>query len=396
VEHTPSAPARIGPRWAFRLWRLGFAILIPVWGVAVIVAYVGREAAGLSRSPLLALELLMDWSLWVLLVPAIVHLVRRFPLDAGRWVKGIGIHVALGGAVTLVEQLTFSLLDWRFIAPLVPTSLQSFGSVFWYTLSAWFPYALLFYFVIAVATHAVEATAESRRRELEAAELREHLTGAQLQALRMQLHPHFLFNTLNTATVLVRDGRPREAVDLLTDLGDLLSRSLDSLDRPTIPLRDELAFISKYLGIEKRRFSDRLRVDISVGEGLGEVPVPAMILQPLVENAMRHGIAARPGTGTIEIEARREGERIALLVRDDGPGVRGSGCHAGPDGRGVGLRNTRKRLARAYGGAASLTLRTRDTGGAEARMELPLRNPGVVPAEPERPAASAVPATSVR
>jgi LytS/YehU family sensor histidine kinase len=221
------------------------------------------------------------------------------------------------------------------------------------------------YFIVLGCVYAFSYYQEVRERETREARLAAQLSEAKLGALRMQLHPHFLFNSLNAITVLVRDQKTREASDMLELLSRLLRQVLQSDQAELIPLRQELQFIEKYLGIERVRFSDRLSVRWEIDESARDALVPAFILQPLVENAVRHGVAKRVENGLIEVIARREGATLILIIRDNGPGYqRGS-----PEG--VGLTNTRARLAALYGADAELRIEW-DEQGTVARIRLPL------------------------
>jgi LytS/YehU family sensor histidine kinase len=210
---------------------------------------------------------------------------------------------------------------------------------------------------------------EAREREAQSARLAAQLAEARLGALRMQLNPHFLFNSLNAIGVLVRDQNTATASRMLELLGDVLHSVLRSDARHEIPLAEEIQFLEQYLAIEQVRFSDRLRVSWSIDDRLRSAPVPGFILQPLVENALRHGVAKRSDLGTIDVGARLEGPTLVLTVTDNGPGPAPSEV----SGAGVGLANTRERLRTMYGEDASLTLESRAAGGAIATIRLPYR-----------------------
>jgi two-component sensor histidine kinase len=210
---------------------------------------------------------------------------------------------------------------------------------------------------------------------------------ARLRALRYQLNPHFLFNTLNAISTLVVERRTGEATRMLARLSDFLRLTLESGDAQEVPLDDELEFALRYLEIERVRFGERLTVRVEVEPEARSALVPAMLLQPLVENAVKHAVAPREGGGTIALEARRAGGVLRLVVADDGPGLAGD-AHA--DGRGIGLANTRERLRQLYGAAHRLTLEPAPAGGLRVVVELPLRGaPGRRPAEPAAAAGAA-------
>jgi two-component system, LytTR family, sensor kinase len=214
-----------------------------------------------------------------------------------------------------------------------------------------------------------EREGEALRLELHAAELRTQLMRAQMSALKMQLQPHFLFNTLNAIMVLVRQQSAARAEEMLGRLSDLLRCVLDEGEAQEVPLHRELDYVRLYLSIEEVRFEDRLRVKIDVDPAVLDAAVPHMALQPLVENALRHGIARTSAAGTIYISASASGESVVIRVKDDGPGFRSS---ENPEGWGIGLANTRARLAQLYGDAASLTIHD-GVPGAVVTMVLPRR-----------------------
>ncbi len=195
---------------------------------------------------------------------------------------------------------------------------------------------------------------------------------AQLTALKGQLQPHFLFNTLNAIMVLVRQEKGAQAEEMLARLSDLLRCVLDEVEAQEVPLRRELEYLDLYLSIEEVRFQDRLRVGISTGPETLDALVPHLGLQPLVENAIRHGIGRRSAAGRLEIRAARVGETLEIQVEDDGPGLPPGGPSS-QEVQGIGLANTRARLRQLYGGAAALTLENGPDGGAVATLVVPYR-----------------------
>ncbi len=219
---------------------------------------------------------------------------------------------------------------------------NAFGRVLWRVLST--------YLLLASVAHA--ALFYRRAKEREAS-----LAHARLAALRMQLQPHFLFNTLNTISGLVHT-EPERADAVLTALGELLRLTLETSGERELPLHRELRMVGAYLDIMHARFEDRIRFTLAIEPGAREALVPAFILQPLIENAVRHGLEPRPGGGSVTIGARREGERLAVEVHDDGVGL----AEGGPLHEGVGLGNTRARLNELYGGRAKLELKSGGTG----------------------------------
>jgi LytS/YehU family sensor histidine kinase len=233
---------------------------------------------------------------------------------------------------------------------------------------------LIVYFAVLAAGIARDYFLRFRTRHEEAvhlqsqaAQLQAQLAEARLSALRTQLNPHFLFNTLHAVSTLVeRD--PRGVRRMIARLSELLRYTLDGADEQEVPLERELTFLERYLEIMQIRFQGRLEVDTRVEPDVLDALVPTLVLQPLVENAVKHGVSKVEGAGRIAIHARRDGERVLLSVRDNGPGLPSDGA---PDEEGVGLRNTRARLAELYGPAQSLTLRAADGGGLVAEVALP-------------------------
>jgi sensor histidine kinase YesM len=234
-------------------------------------------------------------------------------------------------------------------------------------------YALIYFAILALHRGYV-AQRNLRAREREAAELalktsrlETSLTRAHLESLRMQLNPHFLFNTLNTVSVLAMKGERQRVVRMLTMLSDLLRLALDQAE-PQVPLREELEFLDRYLEIEQVRFGERLILRRDIDPAALDAEVPSLLLQPLVENAIRHGIARRPGAGRIDLTVRRTAGRLVITVADTG---RGFTAEALRGQHGIGLANTRARLEQLYGDRQSLVLENAEEGGGIVRITLP-------------------------
>ena len=223
------------------------------------------------------------------------------------------------------------------------------------------------YFALVGIQHALAYMAQARERQIQTARLTAQLAEARLGALRMQLNPHFLFNSLNAIAVLVRDRNTAAASRMLELLSDVLRQVLRAEGSHETPLSTELDFLERYLAIEQVRFSDRLRPRVEVDAAIRRAAVPRFILQPLVENALRHGIARRADAGLLEVTAQRDGDTLVLTVRDDGPGL----GPAGPSATGVGLANTRARLAALYGDRATLEIANAAGAGVLVSIRLP-------------------------
>ena len=303
-----------------------------------------------------------DWLMLSLLTPLIFRFARRYPLARETLARRIPLH--------LLASIVLCLL-WSGLGNVL--SFAMFGDPAWGGPVGWFlttlPFGVAVYFAMVGVEHATFYFFESQQREVQAARLEAQLADARLGALRMQLQPHFLFNSLNAIAVVVRDRDTATASRMLEQLGEMLRRVMRK-DRPQeVTLAEELDFVRTYLAIEEVRFSDRLRPVFDIAPDVGGAAVPEFILQPLVENALRHGLAQRVGATLLRIEARREGVELVLSVTDDGPGP---GAAAQP-GEGVGLGNTRERLATLYGERGRLTLERTAQGGARATVRLPFR-----------------------
>lgn len=322
---------------------------------------------GLSGQPIHFRDVLfngLDWLLYGLLTPFVVALSRRFPLARPTRPRNVLIHVlfsllfcfAWAGGGTLLKMV------------LQPNSFDGGVGMFYLSwVFTTFPFGAGVYFSIVGVEHALRYFAEARDREAQVARLSDQLTGARLAALQAQLNPHFLFNSLNTVNVLVRDGENAAATRVIEQLSDVLRTTLNRSRDSEVALDDELTLLRQYLAVEQARFSDRLRPAIDVPSELLSAAVPSFALQHLVENAVRHGIARRSNAGRIVVSARREGDVLELTVRDDGGGL------SGEPAPGHGIENTRERLRTLYGDAASLELTAAPEHGAIARLRLPYR-----------------------
>ena len=302
-----------------------------------------------------------EWLFLGALTPIAYVLARRFPLKQENRIRNLGIHF-LGSLLLCFGWATLGIL-LGMIMSRYPAQ-KDLGRSYLSWLLTSLPWSVFMYFTVLGCVYAFSYYQEVRERETREARLAAQLSEAKLGALRMQLHPHFLFNSLNAITVLVRDRKTREASDMLELLSRLLRQVLQREHGELIPLRRELQFIEEYLGIEQVRFSDRLSVRWEIDEVVRDALVPSFILQPLVENAVRHGIAKRAENGMIEVIAHREGRAVILTIRDNGPGY----LPGSPEG--VGLTNTRARLEALYGADAELKIES-DSQGTVAIIRLP-------------------------
>jgi LytS/YehU family sensor histidine kinase len=308
----------------------------------------------------------------------------RFRLDRGGWRGAVALHFVAAIVVSFVHVASVGLLFYYTTTR--GSIIASFGQQIRLFADNYLAVNILTYFAVVGGYYAIDFYLRLREREVTSAQLEARMHEARLAALRMELNPHFLFNALNSVAGLVRRREHDAAIGALAGIGDLLRLTLDRQAVHEASLDDELALVRRYLGIEQLRFHDRLTVREDIDPAALDALVPTLILQPLVENAIHHGIARSPGPGRITIRARREGPQLRLVVHNSGSGFNGagasgasgaSGARAGGRGSvsgvGVGLSNTRARLAHLYGDTASLETRdgSPQEGGAEVVVRVP-------------------------
>lgn len=333
-----------------------------------------------SHDPIPWWRYLVAWLLgvyvWALLTPVILWLGRRFSLERHNWVQRTALQLLLSAAFSALE---LALEDALYSSlNLFPSATQNFGETLARSLIRGFHGGIVNYWIVLGLQWGVlyyhgyrERSQELLKFELRASELQSQLMNAQLNALKMQLQPHFLFNTLNAITVLVRQQKSKDAEQMLGHLSDLLRGVLEDVDAQEVSLRRELEYLQLYLAIEQVRFPDRLRVELLIDAATREAAVPQLILQPIVENAIRHGIGRSSSAGRIEIRAAKVDGVVELCVQDDGPGL--SAGYSRED-QGIGLANTRARLQQLYGEEARLEIENCKDGGAAVTIKLPFRD----------------------
>ena len=326
------------------------------WNPAIMPQIPWRDALGIN---------LTYYYLWSLTTPIVVWLARRFRFESGRWAGALIVH-AIGSAVLTAAQI---VIGEAILFALHLRTMEVFSWRVRYSFVVNFQSSLPTYWLILTAYLAFDYYVKYRDRELRGAYLAAELSRAQLQALKMQLKPHFLFNTLNSISSLMYSDV--EAADaMLARLSDFLRLTLDRELDQEITLNEELEFVRRYLEIEKIRFEDRLHVSVDVDEEAESARVPSLALQPLIENAIHHGIAPRPKGGRIAITARRDDDTLHISVADDGVG---SDEH--PRER-IGLANTRARLERLYGAAHRFSFAASPAGGFVVEMVIPFHKIG--------------------
>jgi two-component system, LytTR family, sensor kinase len=299
---------------------------------------------------------------------AILWLCGRVRHEAGRRARWFLVHM-LGALVFSITHVAF--VSWLEAGErsVQTGEILTFSYLFGKLLISYTLSDILKYWIVVLGYLGWHYYKAYRERERQAAALATELVQARLQALRMQLNPHFLFNTLNTISALIHDN-PEAADRMIVRLSELLRRTLDRGDVQEVPLREELEFLRSYLEIEQMRFPDRLTVTFDIEPKTQELLVPQLILQPLVENALRHGILPREEAGRVEISARVvDGQHLELKVRDNGSGL--PAANGSPGREGIGLQNVRSRLAQLYGAAQQLEIGNASTGGVEARLRIP-------------------------
>jgi len=322
-----------------------------------------------------------DWLIYAFITPVIFGIVNRFPIVRPRLWQRTLLHLAIsllfcvawavGGTIL---QLT---LRWLFDPEGLRTFMTEPGPPFWLKVLrnsvSWIfttlPFGVVVYLTVAGLAHAIRYFVEARDREVQLARLAEQLAGARFAALQAQVNPHFLFNTLNTIAVLVRDDDRPGAVRIVEHLSSVLRRTLSRHRANEVPLDAELELVRQYLAIEQARFSDRLRPAFEVPDAVRRAAVPSFGVQHLVENAIRHGITKRADAGRVTVAARRDGEVLEVTVADDGAGIDPAATLA----TGHGIENTRERLRALYGEHASLTVLRAPAGGTIATLRVPYR-----------------------
>jgi two-component system LytT family sensor kinase len=311
--------------------------------------------------------------IWALLTPAMLWLGRQFPVERRNWFPRIALHLLLSAAFSAFElSLEGALYSHLHLFPLL---MRDFRGTLAQLLVRGFHGGVLNYWIVLGVQWGVlyyrryqERSREVLKFELRASELQSQLMSARLNALKMQLQPHFLFNTLNAITVLMRQQKSKDAEQMLGHLSDLLRGVLEDVDAQEVSLRRELEYLQLYLAIEQTRFPDRLRVEVSVDPATQEASVPQLILQPIVENAIRHGIGRSSSAGRILISASKIDGTVELRVQDDGPGLTPSDSS---EDDGIGLANTRARLQQLYDQDARLEIENCDRGGVVVTMNIP-------------------------
>jgi two-component system LytT family sensor kinase len=360
---TPSGARSIPWRWIAALWCAG-GLFEASQAVLIMRFAEGRSYAWL---PLFVTEL-AAWLPWALATPWIISLARRYPIIRGTSVRTVAVHLAACATIGVVAEAWSTQLhrlarSWVGREP--PTFWDAWGTTLLY-------HAMIFvtgYALILTITYLVDSRENFARQMTETARLNEELSRAQLAALRRQMEPHFMFNTLNSIAGLVRDHRNDAAVSMIVGLSEFLRRASEDSHRSQVRLAEEVEYLQRYVAIQKLRFGDRLQVSVDIPADLLNALVPNLLLQPLVENAIKHGVAKRVVGGNVRVTGAHRDGRVCLSVYNDGPNFPKDWQTNG----GVGLANLRTRLEILHGEDSELQMRRAGTDGVEVVVTVPLK-----------------------
>jgi two-component system LytT family sensor kinase len=350
MDSTQTGARTTSWRWIGALWCAG-ALIEASQAVLIMRFGEGRDGAWL---PLFATSL-ATWLPWALATPWIISIARRHRLHRGMSLRTIAVHIAAFASISIIAEAWSALLQVMF---------NPWGNrqppTFWDTLSITLLYQVLIFLVAYVLILTITYLADSR----------ESLSKAQLAALRGQMDPHFMFNTLNSIAALVRDHRNDAAVSMIVGLSEFLRRASQDSHRSQVTLAEEVEYLQRYVDIQMVRFGDRLRVSVDIQDDLLNAQVPNLLLQPLVENAIKHGVAQRVSGGTIRVAGARKDGSLCLSVYNDGSGLPEEWQR---NGTGVGLANLRTRLQILHGDASELRMNRVGADGVEVVVTLPLK-----------------------
>jgi two-component system, LytTR family, sensor kinase len=367
-----------------RRWgRLGL-----IWGIWTFIGIVftlqGYFTSYRSERPMPfsdSLYLQMTWSyLWALATPLVLWASDRLPIERNNWIRSSLLHAPISILLSVFLTALGHILLWLYwgYGAGKPFSFERMGRF----VVANFSEGVGIYLLIALTSYASNYYRRYREGQLRTLQLEAQLSQAQLQALKMQLQPHFLFNTLHSISALLTKDI-EAARKMITRLGDFLRLTLENSGSPEVTLQREMEFLSCYLEIERIRFQNRLVTRMDLGEETLKAKVPNLILQPIVENAIRHGIAPRSTPGLIEIEAKQLNGTLRIQVRDNGPGLSEHRTSENLFTKGLGLANTETRLERLYGAAHLFDLRNNPDGGLIVTLEIPFHKDGAAPSQSE-------------
>ena len=356
-------------KWARRFLVLGIWIFVGLYFSIQVYLQQAYENQGISIGRALYNGLVF-WILWAVFSPLIIWLARNFRVTREQWLDSLLFHIPTGVIFSLLHLAVYVLITtWHEGgASSAATLVENLRRVF----SASFVWWSTAYWTILISIHAFDYYQDYQEGLLKSSQLEAKLAQSQLQALKMQLHPHFLFNTLNSISALLPEDI--EAADkMIARLGDFLRLTLDNSGTQEVSLRKELEFLDCYLAIEQLRFQDRMKTNISIEPQTLNALVPNLFLQPIVENAIRHGIAQGNGPGQIEIRAAQRANHLQVQIRDTGPGLGKNGSGELVAKEGIGLANTRTRMQQLYGDAYRFDMTNAPEGGLVVTLEIPFQ-----------------------
>lgn len=373
---------------AIKFRRRRWVRLALIWGIwtfiGIVFSFQGYFTSYRSERPILFTESLYMQMVWAYLfavaTPLVLWAADRLPIERSNWIRSALLHLPLSIVLAVLLTALGRVLIWlRFSYPVgKPLTLES---VTRFVISN-FSEAMGIYVMIALASYAYSYYSRYREGRLRTLQLEAQLSHAQLQALKMQLHPHFLFNTLHSISALLNKdvGAARK---MITRLGDFLRLTLENSGSQEVTLQQEMEFLTCYLEIERIRFQNRLITHMDVSPDSLQAKVPNLILQPIVENAIRHGIAPRSTPGRLEIEAKQHNGTLRIQVRDNGPGLPKHRTSQNLIKKGLGLANTETRLERLYGADHLFDLTNDPNGGLVVTLEIPFHTDGTASSQTE-------------
>jgi sensor histidine kinase YesM len=388
LRMTDDAFRELESRGSIRIRRRRWVRLAAIWGIWTFIGIVftlqGYFTSYRSERPMPFMESLylqMTWAyVYALGTPLVLWAASRLPIERSNWIRSALLHIPISIVFSVVltalaRVIIWLILGYRMGRPLTFQSMTNFvvGN---------FTEGIGIYLLIALISYAYDYYRRYREGKLETLQLEAQLSQAQLQALKMQLHPHFLFNTLHSISALLTKD-VESARKMITRLGDFLRLTLENSGSQEVTLQQEMEFLSCYLEIERIRFQNRLVTRMDLGEQTLDAKVPNLILQPIVENAIRHGIAPRSTPGSIDIAAKHQGDRLRIQVRDNGPGLPEHPTTQHQFKKGLGLANTETRLKRLYGADHLFDLSNDPAGGLIVTLEIPFHTDGSAPSQSE-------------
>lgn len=385
---TDSAFRDLESKGSIKIRQRRWVRLAAIWGIWTFIGIVftlqGYFTSYRSERPMPFMESLylqMTWSyVWALGTPLVLWAAARLPIERSTWIRSALLHIPISIVLSVVLTALARVVIWLVLGYRLGRHL-TFESTTNFVIGN-FTEGIGIYLLIALISYAYSYYRRYREGQVKTLQLEAQLSHAQLQALKMQLHPHFLFNTLHSISALLSKD-VESARKMITRLGDFLRLTLENSGSQEVTLQQEMEFLSCYLEIERIRFQNRLVTRIDLGERTLDARVPNLILQPIVENAIRHGIAPRSSPGLIEIAAKQLGGRLRIQVRDNGPGLPEHRTSQNQFKKGLGLANTETRLKRLYGADHLFDLSNDPAGGLIVTLEVPFHTDGAAPSQSE-------------